>query len=151
MPSVTSQSSWAAATACRTAASKAPVSAMTWSAANEPTTASGSRRSTTAAASPIAAIESRGDGSASTASAPRPGSCSRTAAAVGLAGHDEDPGAGQRRQPVDGRLEQRAAAAGEVVEELGAADPRERPQPGAGAARPGSRPRSDRGSACVEA
>ena len=108
MPSVTSQSSRAAATACRTAASKASVSAITWSAANEPITASGSRRSTTAAASPIAAIESRGDGSASTASGSRSGSCAHRGE-VGLTGHHEDPGAGQRRQPVDGRL---AAASG---------------------------------------
>ena len=41
---------------------------ITWSAAKEPITASGSDRSSSAAARPIAAIESRGDGSAITAS-----------------------------------------------------------------------------------
>ena len=92
MPSVTSQSSCAAATARPTAASKASVSAITWSAANEPTTASGSRRSTTAAARPIAAIESRGDGSASTAPGVEPGQLLAHGGAVGLAGHDERPG-----------------------------------------------------------
>ena len=54
---------------------------MTWSAANEPITASGSRLSSSAAASPMAAIESRGEGSASSWSAGRSGSCSRTASA----------------------------------------------------------------------
>src|SRR4051794_17242158 len=81
MPIVTMYPSRAVATASRTAAANAASSRTTWSAANEPTTAPGRRRSTTAAASAIAAVESRGDGSASRQAAPRPGSCSVTAAA----------------------------------------------------------------------
>ena len=51
---------------------------MTWSAANEPsTTSSPWRSSRTAAASPIAAIESRGDGSASTSSGAQLGQLAR--------------------------------------------------------------------------
>ena len=68
MPSVTSQSSRATSTAVRTASANSSGSGITWSAANEPITACGSSRSSIAAASPIAAIESRGDGSASTRS-----------------------------------------------------------------------------------
>ena len=52
---------------------------MTWSAAKEPRTAPGWRRSSTAAARPIAAIESRGEGSASRFACLRSGSCVRTA------------------------------------------------------------------------
>ena len=63
MPMVTSQSCLATSTASRTQSPKADWSEITWSAANEPMTASGSRTSRYAAASPMAAIESRGDGS----------------------------------------------------------------------------------------
>ena len=80
-PIVTRCPSRATSTASRITAWNASVSGMTWSAANEPMTASGSWRSTTAAASPMAAIESRGDGSASTRSAGRSGSWARTASA----------------------------------------------------------------------
>jgi hypothetical protein len=54
---------------------------MRWSAANEPITASGSRRAITAAASAIAAQESRGDGSIRMFSSGTPVSCRATAAA----------------------------------------------------------------------
>ena len=53
MPMVTSQSSRATSTASRTVSPNTPGSVMTWSAANEPITASGSRRSSIAAARPI--------------------------------------------------------------------------------------------------
>lgn len=86
MPTVTSQSSAATSAASRTARSKAAGSPITWSAAKEPSTASGSSRSSSAAAYPIAAMESRGEGSATT----RPGgrwpswasTCSRCLAPV---------------------------------------------------------------------
>ena len=81
MPIVTRCPSRATSAASRMHLRKASASGMTWSAANDPMTASGSRRSMTAAASPIAAIESRGDGSATTRSAREPGSWSRTASA----------------------------------------------------------------------
>ena len=48
-------------------------------------------------------------------------------------GDHDHPVGGERLEPVDGRLQQRAAAAGEVEEELGVAGPAQRPQPGAGA------------------
>ena len=54
--------------------------------------------------------------------------------AVRLAGDDEDPVVGQRGQPVVRRLDQGATAAGQVVQELGRALPRQRPEAGAGAA-----------------
>ncbi len=79
MPIVTSQSARAASTAVRTTAPNPSGSEITWSAANDPITASGCSRSSSAAASPIAAIESRADGSAITASSATSGSCSRTA------------------------------------------------------------------------
>ncbi len=80
MPIVTTYPARAASTASRTDRSNASRPVMTWSAANDPTTTSPCRSSRTAAASPIAAMESRGDGSASTFSAGRPGSCVRAAA-----------------------------------------------------------------------
>ena len=58
-----------------------------WSAANEPMIASGSRRAISAAARPIAAHESRGDGSTSRFSSGRSGSWRATAAAWADAGH----------------------------------------------------------------
>ena len=135
MPIVTSQPARAASTAVATAARKrVGRRSITWSAAKEPITASGSRASRRAAASPIAAIESRADGSAITASAPSSGSWSTTGVAVGLPGDDEHPVGGQRREPVEGRLDQGAPAAGQVVQELRRALPRQRPEPGAGAA-----------------
>ena len=73
MPMVTSFPVRAAATASATASLNASPPAMTWSAANDPTTASGSRRARIAAASPIAAMESRGDGSTTRLAADRPG------------------------------------------------------------------------------
>jgi hypothetical protein len=49
--------------------------------------------------------------------------------------HDEHAlGPGEREQPVDGPLQQGAAGAGEVVQELRGALAGQRPQPGAGAA-----------------
>ena len=68
IPTVTTYPARAASTPSRTARAKAREPWMTWSAANDPSTTSGPWRSaSTAAARPIAAIESRGDGSASTA------------------------------------------------------------------------------------
>ncbi len=72
--------------AALTAARNASWSVITWSAAKEPITASGSRRSSRAAARPIAAIESRADGSATTSSAPRAGSWATHGVAVRGAG-----------------------------------------------------------------
>ncbi len=71
---VTSSPVAATSAASRTQAAKASGSLITWSAANEPISPSGSSRSTVAAASPIAAIESRADGSAITCAAARSGS-----------------------------------------------------------------------------
>jgi hypothetical protein len=71
MPMVATYPARAAATPSRTARPNSSAPVITWSAANEPSTTSGPCRcSSTAAASPIAAIESRGDGSASTRSVP---------------------------------------------------------------------------------
>ena len=88
-----------------------------------------------AAASPIAAIESRGAGSATTWA----GCEVRQLAAYGVlvrgTGDHEHPLADQRQQPVDRRLQQRAPGAGEVVQELRRRRPRQRPEPGAGTAR----------------
>ena len=103
-------------------------------------TASGVPRSMTAAASPMAAIESRGDGSASTCSAAQVGELGAHGIRVRRPGDDDDPLVGERREPVDGGLEERAAAAGEVEEELGVSGPAQRPQPGPGAARGDDRP-----------
>ena len=64
---------------------------MTWSAAKEPMIASGSRASTNAAARPIAAMESRGAGSASTCSLPQGGQLLAHRVGVGGAGDDDDP------------------------------------------------------------
>ena len=79
--------------------------------------------------SPIAAMESRGDGSASTRrpevrqlGSTAPGGRRRSRPAFGR---------GQWGEPGDGLLEQRAAGAGEVVQELRGRRPRQRPQPGA--------------------
>ncbi len=58
----------ATSAASRTHAAKSASSVITWSAAKDPISASGSSRSSRAAASPIAAMESRGDGSATTRS-----------------------------------------------------------------------------------
>ena len=69
MPTVTNQSARATSTARATALSNAARSPITWSAANDAITASGSSRSSSAAAYPIAAMESRGDGSATTRTA----------------------------------------------------------------------------------
>ena len=131
MPIVTSSPASATSAASRTQAAKAASSVITWSAANEPISASGSSRSSWAAASPIAAIESRGEGSASTRSTP--GSWRRTASscAAPVTTTTRSPTSGV--EPVDRGLDQRAAAAGEVEQELGRPGPRERPQPGAGA------------------
>ena len=74
---VTSRPLRATSSASRTQVANAAGSSITWSAANDPTSASGSSRSSRAAASPIAAIESRGDGSAITRSTS--GSWPRTA------------------------------------------------------------------------
>lgn len=79
MPIVVTYPARAASMPSRTAATNDGVLVMTWSAANEPRTTSPWRSWSTAAARPIAAIESRGDGSASTFVSARAGSCSRTA------------------------------------------------------------------------
>ena len=80
MPMVTSHPSSARAAAWRTAPVKAASSAMVWSAAKEPTTAPGPWRwAITAAARPIAAMESRGEGSARIDSAGTTGSWAATA------------------------------------------------------------------------
>ena len=105
---------------------------MTWSAANEPITASGSRRSMIAAARPMAGIESRGLGSATTSSGPRSGSCARTASACTWPVTTRTRPSVSGSQPVPGPLEQGPARAGEVVEELRRRPARQRPQPGAG-------------------
>ena len=81
MPMVTRSPPAATSTASRTASPNGPSSGMTWSAANDPTTASGSSCSTRATARPMAAIESRGEGSAMTRSGGRSGSWERTASA----------------------------------------------------------------------
>ena len=146
MPSVTSQSSRATVDRAAHRVAKASASAITWSAANEPITASGSRRSRIAAARPIAAIESRGDGSASTASGSSSGSCSATAARCAAPVTTTTPVARERREPVDGPLEQGAAAAGEVVQELRGRRTATAATAGCRRRRPGSRPRSGRSS-----
>ena len=131
MPIVTSQSSRATSTASRTVSRNTPDSVMTWSAAKEPITASGSRRSSIAAARPIAAIESRADGSATIESTSRSGQLGGHGVAVRGAGHHHDAFRGERAEPVEGALDQGAAGAGQVEEELRRHRPRERPQPGA--------------------
>ena len=132
MPIVQTQPSRATATACRTVSWNAATSPMTWSAANEPITTSGSRRTSTAAARPIAAIESRGDGSASRSSVAQVGQLVAHRGGVRAAGdHDDAVLAGERDEPVPRGLQQRAAGAGEVVQELRCARARQRPQPGA--------------------
>ena len=81
MPIVVTYPARAVSTACRTASMNAILPRITWSAANEPTTMSPPlRRASTAVASAIAAVESRGAGSAKIWSAPISGSCSRTVA-----------------------------------------------------------------------
>ena len=94
----------------------------------------GRRRSTIAAASPIAAIESRGDW-ARRSPGPR---ARRELAAYGVLvrhpGDHEDPLADERGEPVVGRLQQRAAGAGQVVQELRRGRSGQRPQPGPGPA-----------------
>ena len=67
--------------ACRTTSASRAGSPIRWSAANEPITASGVRAAITAAASAIAAQESRGDGSTRMFSSGTPASCRATAAA----------------------------------------------------------------------
>ena len=80
MPIVQMYPASAAATASATARAEEGLARMTWSAANEPMMTSGSRRSRIAAASPIAAAESRGSDSRKTLSSARPGSSFSTAA-----------------------------------------------------------------------
>ena len=67
----------------------------------------------------MAAIESRGDGSASTLVGAEPGQLRPHGIGVGRPGDDDDPVVGERLEPVDRGLQQGAAAAGEVEEELG--------------------------------
>ena len=57
----------------------------------------------------MAAIESRGDGSATTAAAARSGQLGEHLLAVGRAGHHQHPVAGRGADPGDGLLEQRCA------------------------------------------
>ena len=100
MPIVTS-SPWAATSAAsRTHAAKAAWSVITWSAANEAMSASGSSSSSWAAASPMAAMESRGDGSAITRSTS--GSWLRTASswATPVTTSTRSPTSGARRSTV---------------------------------------------------
>ena len=90
MPIVTTFPARAATTPSRTVCSNASVPSMTWSAANDPsTTSSPCRSSRTAAARPIAAIESRGDGSASTSSGAELGQLGGDRVGVPGAGDDE--------------------------------------------------------------
>ena len=59
---------------------------------------------------------------------------------VRTTGHDQEPVLHQRRQPVVGLLQQGAALAGEVVEELGRRRSRQRPESGAGTSGRNHRP-----------
>ena len=63
----------------------------------------------------------------------QPGKLSPHGIRVRRPGHDDHPVAGQRLEPVNRRLEQRATAASEVEEELGVRGATERPQSRAGA------------------
>ena len=128
--------------ASSTQARKASSSQITWSAAKEPSSASGSSRSSRRPPSRSAAIESRGDGSARTRSTR--GQLPAYGALVGRAGHHHDAAAHQRAQPVDRALQQGAARPGQVEQELGVRGSRERPQPGAGS------PGRDHGPEAVE-
>ena len=122
-------------------------SAITWSAAKEPITASGSRRSSIAAARPIAAIESRADGSAMIASPPSSGSCAGHGVAVCPSGHDQEPvrrpaGPAGRRCPAAATGRSRSGRAGtsaRTTARAARAGSRHRP--------PGPRPRSGRSAA----
>ena len=107
MPMVTTYPARATATASRTARSNAAVSRTTWSAAKDPTTTSPWRRARTAAARPIAAMESRGLGSASRSAGAEVGQLGADRGGVRRPGHHGDAVvAGQRPQPVDGLLQQ---------------------------------------------
>ena len=91
--------------------------------------ASGSRRAITAAARPIAAQESRGDGSTRMLSSGSVGQLAGHGGGVRDAGDHEDVvRGGQRRQPLDRRLQQRRVGAGQRVQELRVTGPRQRPQ-----------------------
>ncbi len=129
MPIVTSSPVSATAAASATHARKAAASAMTWSAANEPISASGSRRSMIAAARPIAAIESRGPGSAITCSAGSPSSWRRTASwcATPVTTSSRSSTSGASRSWV--ACSRRASGAGQVVQELRRPGARQRPEP----------------------
>jgi hypothetical protein len=81
MPSVISRPCAAPRIADLITSMNPDASAIRWSAANDPMTASGSRRAITAAASAIAAQESRGDGSTRMFSSGTPVSWRDTAAA----------------------------------------------------------------------
>ena len=54
---------------------------------------------------------------------------------VALPGHHDDPVIHERREPVDGLLQQGPAGPGQVEQELGCTGPRQRPEAGPGAAR----------------
>ena len=81
MPIVTIRPVSAAWMASRTTSWKACAGSTTWSAANEPMIAVGSRRSMSVHARPIAAAESLGEGSSTRSVAESSGSCSCTAPA----------------------------------------------------------------------
>ncbi len=80
MPIVVTYPARAATTASRTERRNPRSSPMTWSAAKDPTTTSGSRRCRIAAARPIAAVLSFGSLSSTTLWSATPGSCASTAA-----------------------------------------------------------------------
>ncbi len=103
---VTSSPVRATAIAWVTAARNAGSSAITWSAANEPRMMSGSRRSRTAAARPIAAIESRGAGLGQHRGRWQLGELAGHRVGVHTAGDDQHPIVTQFGEPVPGRPQQ---------------------------------------------
>src|SRR3954451_24547973 len=107
MPIVTPAPVRAPASASRTQPRKAAAFPMTWSAANEPMTAPGWRRSSTAAARAIAAIESRGGGFRARVRLLEAGQLGADGVRVQHAGDPHDVVAAQRREPVPCGLQQR--------------------------------------------
>ena len=108
---------------------------MTWSAANDPMMTSGSRRDRIAAASPIAAAESRGSDSRKTFLSAIVGQLLLDRRAVCATRHDRDAvGPGERLEAVPRVAQEGVAGAGEIVEELGGVGTGQRPQPAADSA-----------------
>ena len=135
MPIVAMYPASARATASSTACRNRTVPLMTWSAANEPMMTSGSRSTRIAAASPIAAEESRGSLSRTTLWSCELRQLGLDRGAVRPSGDDHDAvGAGDRREPVPGVAQQRLAGAREVVQELRRVGAGQRPESGSDAA-----------------